>query len=145
MFSGVGDTKLSRYGTPFIEAIQAFRKANPYVQQAKATPALRAKRRPSIASATDGHPVNQVNPGDQVSNSPAPEVPTYIEEARKENPRAYEKWSDEEDARLRQAWEERDASGDTIAARIRAIAADFCRQPSAIRSRLKKLGLVKHS
>jgi hypothetical protein len=56
--------------------------------------------------------------------------------------RAYEKWSDEEDERLRQAWEKEEDSEETITTRVRAIAGDFDRKPSAIRSRLKKLGLI---
>ena len=124
--SGVGEAKLSRYGAQFIEAVQAFSKANPYVAA--------LAQQPETASRISD-PVSRIGG----------EAPSHLEEARRTHPRAYEKWTDEEDERLRQAWDERDASGDTITARVKAIAADFGRQPSAIRSRLKKLGLVKHS
>jgi DNA-binding NarL/FixJ family response regulator len=52
---------------------------------------------------------------------------------RQRHPRAYERWGDDEDARLKVAV----ASGRAIA----EIAVDLQRQPSAIRSRLSKLGV----
>lgn len=55
-------------------------------------------------------------------------------EIRAANPRAYEKWSTEEDARLTHLF--RAGSG------VPQIAATLQRQPSAIRSRLAKLNLV---
>ena len=94
------------------------------------------------------HPVDPVKTSSSVSsvhsvvNSPSL---SPIEKARKENPRAYEKWSEEEDTRLRQTWEQENGSEETTAGRIRAIAADFARKPGAIRSRLKKLGLISSS
>ena len=79
--------------------------------------------------------------------------PTYVEEARQKHARAYAKWSDEEDESLRRTWEglkDRAASSssrragapESAAAKIRAIADDFDRKPGAIRSRLRKLGLI---
>ena len=53
------------------------------------------------------------------------------------HPRAYEKWSAEEDARLTHLF--RAGSG------VPQIAATLQRQPSAIRSRLAKLNLVKQN
>jgi hypothetical protein len=50
-----------------------------------------------------------------------------------ENPRAYERWSDEEDEALKALWEQGMATSQ-IAWRLE-------RQPSAIASRLRKLGL----
>ena len=56
---------------------------------------------------------------------------------RQASPRAYEKWTDEEDANLTKLFR----SGNLV----KAIAAQFQRQPSAIRSRLTKLGLDEES
>ncbi|MBO3463276.1 hypothetical protein G7B40_037800 [Aetokthonos hydrillicola Thurmond2011] len=58
---------------------------------------------------------------------------TKIQEIRKQYPRAYEPWSGEEDKQLRLRYSQN--------APINIIAAEFQRQPSAIRSRLEKLGL----
>jgi hypothetical protein len=55
-------------------------------------------------------------------------------EIRRAHPKAYLPWSAEEDARL----SERFRSG----ASIKELAREFQRQPSAIRSRLPKLGLI---
>ena len=70
-------------------------------------------------------------------------VPTYVEEARQKHARAYAKWSDEEDESLRRTWEGLRDAPESDAAKIRAIADDFDRKPGAIRSRLKKLGLLE--
>lgn len=60
---------------------------------------------------------------------------TYsIEQVRKKHPRAYEPWSAEEDQQLRLRRSQR--------ASIDLLAAEFQRKPGAIRSRLKKLGLL---
>jgi hypothetical protein len=58
-------------------------------------------------------------------------------EIRQTHPRAYEKWSDAEDAELKNLFH----SG----SKAKEIAVKFKRQPSAIRSRLAKLGLVSNS
>lgn len=50
------------------------------------------------------------------------------------HPRAYEKWGEEEDQQLRQLVE--------AGVRVKDIAAQFQRQPSAVRSRIEKLGLA---
>lgn len=56
-----------------------------------------------------------------------------FEEIRAEYPKAYERWTEEEDANLKQAYE--------TCKEIEALANTFQRQPGAIRSRLTKLGL----
>ncbi|MCZ0940630.1 MAG: RecQ family ATP-dependent DNA helicase [Caldilineaceae bacterium] len=62
--------------------------------------------------------------------------PAYtVEEKRREHPRAYEKWSLEDDERLKEMY----AAGHSIA----ELAKHFGRNNGAIRSRLKKLGLDK--
>lgn len=55
-------------------------------------------------------------------------------EIRQAHPRAYEKWSSEEDATLKRLFQ----SGSNA----KAIADQVKRQPSAIRSRLAKFGLI---
>ncbi len=57
-----------------------------------------------------------------------------MDKIKHEHPRAYERWTDEEDARL-SAMHER---GQTLA----EMAQQLERQPSAIRSRLAKLALT---
>ena len=57
-----------------------------------------------------------------------------MEEIRQAHPRAYEKWSDEEDDRLRRLFQSQTP--------VKEIARMLQRQPSAIRSRLAKLNLV---
>ena len=52
-------------------------------------------------------------------------------------PRAYEKWAAEEDSELRTMF--------TTGVNIAQLAVHFQRQPSAIRSRINKLGLVSSS
>jgi len=57
-----------------------------------------------------------------------------IEQIRREYPKAYAKWTEEEDARLRnEHFQGRTAN---------ELAKSFQRKPSAIRSRLRKLGLL---
>jgi ATP-dependent DNA helicase PIF1 len=63
-----------------------------------------------------------------------PGKPWSLEEARRSNPRAYERWTPEEDAQLERLHREGNAP--------KKIAAALGRRPSAIRSRLVKLGLA---
>jgi pheromone shutdown protein TraB len=58
----------------------------------------------------------------------------YVEEIRQTYPRAYEPWKQEEDEQLRQRYQQ--------GATIKNLVDEFQRQPSGIRSRLKKLGLL---
>jgi hypothetical protein len=58
-----------------------------------------------------------------------------LETVRQRYPRAYEKWTEDEDARLKVEY------GKGLG--IRLLSEMFQRQPSAIRSRLRKLGIVK--
>lgn len=57
-----------------------------------------------------------------------------VEQIRREYPKAYAKWTEEKDIRLRNEY----AQGKTI----NELAEIFQRKPSAIRSRLQKLGLL---
>jgi len=129
--TGVGEKRATRYSTPFLKSIATFRKSNPNVHPLGTTPLVQGESDPAS---------NQ-----QPATSGDPTVPTYVQEARKESPRAYAKWSDEEDERLRQAWSLlRDVEG-TDSAKITAISEEFDRKPGAIRSRLKKLGLLEQA
>jgi hypothetical protein len=58
---------------------------------------------------------------------------SYVEEARREFPRAYTSWTEDEDSRLADAY----AQGKTI----NELAHTFQRKPGAIASRLRKLAL----
>ncbi|WP_238178360.1 hypothetical protein [Calothrix sp. 336/3] len=66
--------------------------------------------------------------------SEQPQKSYSIEEIRKQYPRAYESWNAEEDEELRLQYNQQ--------ASIDEIATEFQRQPSAVKSRLKKLGLL---
>jgi hypothetical protein len=61
-------------------------------------------------------------------------LPSRIQEMRRQHPRAYEKWTDDEDARLRVEFS--NGTDRTELARM------FQRQRSAVKSRLQKLGLL---
>lgn len=66
------------------------------------------------------------------------EAETYcVEEIRQEYPKAYAKWTEDEDGVLRDKY----LQGDTVD----ELARIFQRQPNALRSRLRKLGLVGES
>jgi DNA-directed RNA polymerase specialized sigma24 family protein len=66
------------------------------------------------------------------------EAETYcVEEIRQEYPKAYTKWTEDDDGVLREKY----LQGDTVD----ELAKIFQRQPSAIHSRLRKLGLVGES
>jgi len=68
------------------------------------------------------------------SKSSGSKVPAYVLKQRETYPNAYEKWNRADEEMLEKMFN----SGATID----AIAAHFSRKPSAIRSRLKKLGLL---
>ena len=67
---------------------------------------------------------------------PAPGDDTYIDEVRQTHPRAYEKWTPEEDRRLLELFE--------AGCSIDDIAADLGRQPGAIESRLNRAGRTQN-
>jgi predicted nucleic acid-binding protein len=58
----------------------------------------------------------------------------HVERVRQQFPRAYEKWTPEEEERLRHEYQQRPS--------VRELALTYQRQPSAIRSRLQRLGLL---
>ena len=58
-----------------------------------------------------------------------------VEQLRLQHPSAYARWTEEEDLSLKEAYEQ----GRTLS----ELAAQFGRQPGAIQSRLRKLGLVQ--
>jgi len=119
--TGVGEKRAAQYGQRFMDAIRSFRDSHP-----------------------DAEPLASISiQADLPEASAEPtRAPTYVEEARQKHARAYAKWSDEEDESLRRTWEGLKDAPESDAAKIRAIADDFDRKPGAIRSRLKKLGLL---
>ena len=133
--TGVGQTKLARYGRQFFDVIRAFWENHPDAEPL-GTRAGTMHQNPTHVE----HGARQALPGEPSRTPDA--VTTHVEEARQKHPRAYAKWSDEEDERLRQGWEQQEDGEESEAVKIRAIAEDFDRKPGAIRSRLKKLGLI---
>ncbi len=120
--TGVGEKRAAQFGRRFMDAIREFREARP-----------------------DAEPLGAMaaQPERATSSFTPPIVPTYVEEARKQHTRAYEKWSDEEDENLRRAWRGVQSIAKSEAAKVLSLAHDFHRKPGAIRSRLKKLGIIE--
>jgi ribonuclease D len=87
------------------------------------------------AGPADGVPVMFAKDGEAASDSSARSWhEERVAEARKLHPRAYEPWTDDEDARLRALVEE----GRTID----ELSSALQRQPNAVRIRAERLGLV---
>jgi len=57
-----------------------------------------------------------------------------VGQIRRQYPKAYARWTEEEDRSLREAWEQGKMIGE--------LAGQFGKQPGAIQSRLRKLGLA---
>ena len=70
---------------------------------------------------------------DRLDSPRRPEAPSSLDKVRQRHPRAYEKWSAEEDERLKEQY----GQGRNVS----ELAELFGRQPSGIRSRLIRLGL----
>ena len=89
----------------------------------------------SYSQIVDGHPGfsyrDIFNAAEEVLRLNSPNYEHRMSEIKAKYPRAYEKWSDAEDAELRSKAD----SGLSAA----GLAQHFKRQPSAIRSRLEKL------
>ena len=101
---GVGEAKLARYGAAFLEVLMAH----------------------------DGKHGDDLRP-DEMSPPLAVSSPSdeRLQAIRQEHPRAYEKWTPEEDEEL--------LSLHAAATPLSGLVAHFQRQPSAVRSRLAKL------
>jgi ATP-dependent DNA helicase PIF1 len=74
-------------------------------------------------------------PGATTQEKPKLPKGEWLAKQRQKYPNAYEPWEEEDDIRLRALFEDD--------GKISAIARSFGRQPGAIRSRLKKLGLIE--
>ena len=100
------------------------------------TPAVLQRRQRELINALKKEwRLDGVSPSSPARVSKEPVKPAYtVEEKRQEHPRAYEKWSPEDDARLKEMY----AAGHGVA----ELAKHFERNSGAIRSRLKKLGLA---
>ncbi len=114
--SGVGSVKLEQMGSEFLAAIRSHAGEH------------------GLEDRTPPSPGRGGDPGSEPGDSTG-EPDGSIEEVPREHARAYEKWSVEEDEELHR----KHAMGSNVS----ELAEHFGRQPSAIRSRLKKLGLVK--
>lgn len=114
------------------------------------TTGLTKKSRVILTAIADGHTYEQIlanypvwtyrdisEAAAEALNASAGAGPNYVERLetiRRDNPRAYKKWTDEEDAQLRQLFQSQTPP--------KEIARILQRQPSAICSRLVKLNLV---
>lgn len=114
---------------------------------------LSPKSRTILAAIAQGHSYDQILAGEldltyhdifnaatealTIADSAAQTYQERLDEIQQLHPRAYEKWTDEEDAQLTQLFR----SGQTA----KQIAETLQRQPSAVRSRLAKLNLVSSS
>ena len=102
--------------------------------------ALRKLRHPTRRKPLEALTDNDAAPGDSleaVSGDIAPKPghgSAYMQEVRESHPRAYEPWSPDEEENLKSLFK----AGQTI----NGIASTLGRQSSAIRSRLKRLGLI---
>lgn len=113
--SGVGSVKLEQLGGEFLDTIRSH--AHEHGLEDRMPPS-------SSGDANDG----------AEPRAGTGESADRIDEIRQAHPRAYEKWSLEEDEELHR----KHAMGSSVP----DLAEHFGRQPSAIRSRLRKLGLV---
>jgi ribonuclease D len=102
---GVGEVKLARFGQAFLQIIKAHGMEPKENVRPDATPSR--------------------------SSPPSPTEEDRLQTIKQAHPRAYEKWTQEEDAEL--------LSLHGAGTALSKLAAHFRRQPSAIRSRLAKL------
>ncbi|MDE3097284.1 MAG: ATP-dependent DNA helicase RecQ [Chloroflexota bacterium] len=131
--SGIGPAKLARYGADLLaELARAAEAPDARTDGAATTPDAPTPDEPtSPPPAPDTAPVD---PELDARSERRPNFSPYQLEVRRAHPRAYERWSDEEDALVRQ----HAAAGegpDEIARWLQ-------RQPGSIRMRMGKLGLL---
>lgn len=110
--SGVGDTKLEQFGDAFLSVIHEHARAHELEERD-----IQSQRR-DIRSR---------------GNREGEDTAYSVEEIRQSHPKAYEPWTSKEDERLRDMLQ----AGRSVS----ELATDFGRQPGAIQSRLRKLGL----
>ena len=114
--SGVGSVKLEQLGGEFLAAIRSHASKH------------------GLEDRTPSSPSREGDHGSEPEESTG-EPAGNVEEIRREHARAYGEWSVEEDEELHRKH--------AMGSNVRELAGHFGRQPGAIRSRLKKLGLVK--
>jgi ATP-dependent DNA helicase RecQ len=113
--SGVGPAKLERYGEQFLAAIGKFRNDGGSLNP----------------DGLSGRPIDVRFPAESaIGGSP---LSNGLDAIRQGYPRAYERWTNEEDEQLIS----RQSAGETVA----DLADRLGRQPSAVQSRLERLGL----
>ena len=94
------------------------------------------RNRELINGEAEKRPAPPLSENDTFNTSTASKEKAYsVEEIRQKHSRAYEAWTDQEDNRLKQRYE---AEGATVA----ELPVEFGRTKGAIRSRLKKLGII---
>ena len=116
--NGVGQAKLEKYGEIFLEIIKDYCKEFGIEEKIK-----EKSTQYKLKSGNSEHKVDAVK------------INTTLEEIREEFPKAYEKWTEFDDELLKESY--------LIDKNISELARLFQRKPGAIRSRLKKIGLIK--
>jgi ATP-dependent DNA helicase RecQ len=128
VLSGIGPAKLERYGSDVLAEVASQMSGTPMPGAAIAEQAAREERPPAavdpVLAAMD------VRNGRRAINFSA-----YQLEVRQQHARAFERWSDEEDELVRA----HAGSGDGP----EQIAGKLQRQPTSIRIRMEKLGLIE--
>ncbi len=118
MINGVGQAKFEKYGDAFLNIIRG------YCQEFGIKEKIKEDRTQYILkSGNSEHKVDSLK------------TPLTFEKIRKEYPKAYEKWTEHDDKLLKLSYQ-KDQN-------ISELAKLFQRKPGAIRSRLKKIGLIK--
>jgi len=118
MINGVGQAKFEKYGDTFLNIIEE------YCQEYGIEEKIKEDRTQYILkSGNSEHKVDSLK------------TPLTFEKIRKEYPKAYEKWTEHDDKLLKLSYQ-KDQN-------ISELAKLFQRKPGAIRSRLKKIGLIK--
>ncbi len=115
---GVGQAKLEKYGEIFLNIIKDY--CNEFGIEEKIK---EDRTQYKLTSESSEHRSYSINPN------------STLEEIRKEFPKAYEKWTEIDDKLLEESY--------LIDTNISGLAKHFQRKPGAIRSRLKKIGLIK--
>ena len=116
--NGVGQTKFEKYGDTFLNIIQE------YCQEFK----IEEKNKEDKTQ----YKLKSENPEHKVD---APKITLTLEKIREEYPKAYEKWTELDDKLLELSFQ--------MDQNINELARFLQRKPGAVRSRLKKIGMIK--
>ena len=116
--NGVGQTKFEKYGDTFLNIIQE------YCQEFKIKEKIKEDK--------TQYKLKSENPEHKVD---APKITLTLEKIREEYPKAYEKWTELDDKLLELSFQ--------MDQNINELARFLQRKPGAVRSRLKKIGMIK--